>query len=135
MKGILGELDGLTYFFPYRLFSYLQWSPGILPLWNPYSLCGVPLLVVLQPGTLYLPNMILFSLFSPGAAFNLSTLLHLSLARFLTCLYMRSLHASTAASLFAGVAFMFCGFLTKQEKGRFISRRYCSANRSTHCCS
>ena len=113
MKGILGELDGLIYFFPYRLSSYLRWSQGIPPLWNPYSLCGFPQLAALQPGALYFPNMILFSLFTPVAAFNLSIFLHLSMAGFFTYLYMRSLQASTIPSLFAGVAFMFCGFLAQ----------------------
>jgi hypothetical protein len=113
MKGILGEVDGLIYLFPYRLFSSRQWLQGSIPLWNPYSLCGYPLLAALQPSVLYPLSFIFFLLFAPVTAFNVSVLLHFSLAGFFTYLYMRTLKASTVSSLFAGVAFMFCGFLSQ----------------------
>ena len=111
MKGILGELDGLIYHFPHRLYSIRLWETGHIPLWNPYLLCGFPQLADIQTTVLYLPNILLFSLLSPIAAFNLIILLHFSLAGIFTYLYMRELKSSTISALFSGVAYMFCGVL------------------------
>ena len=111
MRGILGEVDGLIYFFPHRLFSIMLWEKGDIPLWNPYLLCGFPQLADIQTTVLYPPNIVLFSLFPPVIAFNLNVLLHFSLAGIFTYLYMRTLKASTVSALFSGVAYMFCGLL------------------------
>jgi len=65
MRGIIGELDGLLYNFPHRLFSIMLLKRGDIPLWNPYILCGFPQLAALQPAALYLPNIFFLSIFSP----------------------------------------------------------------------
>ena len=111
MRGILGEGDSFLYHFPYRLFSITLFKKGVIPLWNPYILCGFPQLAALQTSVLYPPNIFFFSLFPPVIAFNLTVLFHFSLAGLFTYLYMRELKSSTTSALFSGVAYMFCGFL------------------------
>ncbi|MBW2184780.1 MAG: hypothetical protein JRF49_13090 [Deltaproteobacteria bacterium] len=111
MRGILGEGDSFLYHFPYRLFSITLFKKGVIPLWNPYLLCGFPQLAALQTSVLYPPNIFFFSLFPPVIAFNLTVLFHFSLAGLFTYLYMRELKSSTTSALFSGVAYMFCGFL------------------------
>jgi len=120
MRGILGELDGLMYVFPHRLFSTMLWKAGEIPLWNPYLLCGFPELAALATTVLYPPNIFLFSLFSPVTAFNLNILLHFSLAGIFTYLYMRELKSSTISALFSGVAYMFCGFLVNWANNAIV---------------
>ena len=120
MRGIIGELDGLLYNFPHRLFSIMLLKRGDIPIWNSYILCGFPQLAALQPAALYLPNIFFFSIFSPINAFNLIVLLHFSCAGIFTYLYMRTLKLSAISALFSGVTFMFCGFLVNHVDSTII---------------
>ncbi len=79
--GILGDLgDPVTQSIPNKFLIVQYWKSGILPLWNPFVFLGFPLLADMQVGALYLPDLILFAIFEPLLALNLSVLLHLSLA-------------------------------------------------------
>jgi hypothetical protein len=61
------DLD--VYFYPIYEATYRRLAEGILPLWNPYQLCGIPWLGTLQGG-----------FFFPLHAFHLVLPLHVALA-------------------------------------------------------
>ncbi len=50
--------DGVSLFWPWRTFARHSLQTGILPLWNPYSQCGMPFLSNLQTSVLYPPNVV-----------------------------------------------------------------------------
>ena len=98
-------------FMPWRRFIHdCIMSDGVLPLWNPYSSCGVPFVGYPELGLFYPLNFLLAPL-SPVAGFRCFVVLHLFLAGLFTYGLMRQWIGSVLASLFAAVAFMFNGSL------------------------
>ena len=85
-------------------------NSGTLPLWNPYTFGGLPLLATIQPGVLYPPNW-LFAVLSPVTAMNVVviTTYHLALAG--TYRFARSLSLDRLPALGASFIFAFGGFL------------------------
>lgn len=81
-----------------------------LPLWNPYSFAGTPLLATLQGGVLYPLNVLLFLL---PFAIGWSVLIFLQplLASMFTYLYLRNLRLKKEAALLGSIAFAFSGFM------------------------
>ena len=73
-----GMFDPIQQYYPWRLFAVRQLQEGIIPLWNPYMLCGTPFLANLLSAVLYPPNL-LFLLFPVGKAFGYAAWLHLAL--------------------------------------------------------
>jgi hypothetical protein len=71
------QFDGITQFYPWRLFAAETWRSGYVPLWNPHQFCGTPFLANGQSAVLYLPNLI-FVLMQPKFAFGWSAILHLA---------------------------------------------------------
>lgn len=71
-------LDAFEYHYPSYLWIYSELAHGMLPLWNPYQLCGIPTLATLQPGVLYPPH-ILYLVLNTDLAMAISGLLHLAL--------------------------------------------------------
>lgn len=57
--------DGVLQFQPWRKLVFESWANGQLPAWNPYQLCGTPLLANSQSGALYPPHVILGLLHVP----------------------------------------------------------------------
>jgi len=81
---------------------------GRFPLWNPYLYAGLPHLA--DPTNNLLSPLNLFYLFlSPVLAINLITALGVFMAGLGMYLFARALGFTSKASLFAGLAFMFCG--------------------------
>lgn len=94
---------------PFRNLSINQLSRGILPLWNPYSMTGYPLLGNLQSAALYPFNIFLFLLpFSYGWSFLI--FLQPLLAEVFLFLYLRNLKLHLLPCLLGGIAFAFSGF-------------------------
>src|SRR5690606_21190186 len=54
-------MDTVTHGYPLRLEAARQWREGVLPLWNPYQFCGVPLAANAQ-ASLWYPPIFLFYL-------------------------------------------------------------------------
>ena len=111
---------GLSYFdhhdlrhhhLPWRAWAAQEWLRGGIPLWAPVGL-GFPLAAEAQTGVFYPPTMLLFMIFDPSWALNLSLLLHLSLALFGMKRFVKTLGASEEASLFAAFAFAFGGLMS-----------------------
>ena len=69
--------NDLGYFLALRNFTF--YADSSLPLWNPYVMCGVPLVAEIQSGIFYPPNLVFHFLpgesLCPGSQFLV--LLHL----------------------------------------------------------
>ncbi|HUQ85037.1 MAG TPA: hypothetical protein VM077_01825 [Candidatus Limnocylindrales bacterium] len=82
-----------------------------IPLWNPYSFAGYPLLANFQSASFYPFNFLLLILpFSIG--WSVFILLQPILAGFFLYLYLESLKLRKSASLLGAITFSFCGFTT-----------------------
>jgi hypothetical protein len=87
-----------------------------LPYWLPYLSCGSPLIAELC-GVFYPPNWLLILFVGPDGrlsfrAIELEVILHLLLAGLLMYRLMREWKVSKQASVYAGLAFMFSGFMS-----------------------
>src|SRR3989344_1778523 len=80
-----------------------------LPLWNPYSFSGTPLLANFQAGPFY-PLNILFFIFIPSVAWSIYILLQPMLACLFMYWYLRSIYIGKWGSTVGGIVFAFCGF-------------------------
>lgn len=80
-----------------------------LPLWNPYSFSGTPLLANFQSGAFY-PLNILFFIFPLHLSWSLLIILGPLLSSLFMFLYLRNLKLNPIAPLFGSVAFSFSGF-------------------------
>lgn len=76
---------------------------GRLPLWNPYVLCGQPLLANLAFPLFYPPNALHLFL-DPLRAFAWITLMHMALAGVFCVLLLRRLGVQPSAALLGGLA-------------------------------
>ncbi|MDA8169013.1 MAG: YfhO family protein [Nitrospiraceae bacterium] len=103
--------DALLYNYPLKVFYSNALKSGSFPLWNPYEYAGLPFIGLTQTGALYPINIVLYGLFSPSFAFNLSFLLHYALAGFFTFLYLRSVGLSRLSAFAGGFVFAFSGFV------------------------
>jgi len=103
--------DIITQIYPWRHLAIEIWKQGQVPLWNPYTFSGNPLLANYQSAVLS-PFNILFFIFPFADAWSILVLLQPLFAGLLTYLFARSLKVSKMGSLLSAVSFMFCGFIT-----------------------
>ena len=83
---------------------------GFIPLWNPYSLTGLPFLANDQSSIFEISKLFSYLLHLPVKSWSLfSGLFQLFLAGFFTYLFSRNLKISKLGSLVSGLAFMFSG--------------------------
>jgi hypothetical protein len=82
------QFDGITQFYPWRLFASRTWHRGYVPLWNPHQFCGTPFLANGQSAVLYPPNL-LFEVMPVMFAFGWSALLHLIFTGLFAYLFFR----------------------------------------------
>jgi len=97
--GVLGDFGdpiGQTIPNKFLLVEYIK--NGILPLWNPFSFLGFPMLADIQVGAFYLPDIIIFSLFSPLSAHNISVLVHIIFASLGVYLLVKEISKSSLIS-------------------------------------
>ncbi len=100
--------------YPQRVFAAQMLRQGQLAFWNPYVLCGFPLLAEGQIGVLY-PLNGLFALPIPShLAFTCFIVVHYSLAGIFTYLLVRSLAVSRSGAFVAALAFALSGYLMAQ---------------------
>src|SRR5881398_1754626 len=81
---------------------------GVLPLWNPYALCGIPWVAGLQEGFFYPPH-VLYLLLPTPTAFAASTLFHLIFIGISTVLFARRAGLGYAPAVLAAVLFVLRG--------------------------
>ena len=103
--------DLATAFYPSRMLTSRAIHEGTFPLWNPYILGGAPFLASPQSSLFYPPNFLYYVLPVP-AAWTLCLMLRVFLAGFFMTLFVRRIGGSRAGSIFSGIAFTLCGFMT-----------------------
>ena len=79
-------------------------AAGHIPLWNPFSLAGVPFAADPQSGWMYLPAMVLFSTMSCAAAMRWYIVLQPVLAGLGIYAFLRSERLSRTAATVSGLA-------------------------------
>lgn len=106
----------LTYIFhPWKSTVIESLLNGKMPLWNPYSYCGMPLMANFQTAVFY-PFSLFFYIFGFISGLKLFIIIHTFLAALFLFLYLRSKKISAIASVTGGVLFAFGGYLiTKIE--------------------
>lgn len=103
--------DVITQIYPWKKLVVDFWKSGTIPLWNPYSFSGTPLLANNQSAALSPVNLLFFIL--PFIdAWSISVLLQPLLAGLFTYLFVRAIGLGKPASVFSAISFMFCGFIT-----------------------
>lgn len=93
----------------WRKLAVDQMKRGSLPLWNPYSFSGTPLLANIQSAPFY-PLNILFAVFSFPVSWGILITLQTVLASLFLYLYLRHIRLGVIASLFGSLSFGFSGF-------------------------
>jgi hypothetical protein len=83
-------------------------TEGRMPLWNPYVLCGQPLLANAQSALFYPPNLLLRFLSAETVA-NTRIAFNVVVAGIFTFLFCKSLGITFGGALLASVAFAFSG--------------------------
>lgn len=101
--------DPVRQLYPWRFLAMDMLGHLELPLWNPYSFSGTPLLANFQSAVWYPLN--LFYLVLPfSLAWSIQVLLQPLLAASFLYLYLRKMKLHQVASLMGGITFAFSGF-------------------------
>ena len=103
--------DIITQIYPWRNLVIETWKQGEIPLWNPYSFSGTPLLANYQSAALS-PFNVFFFILPFVDSWSILVLIQPLLAGIFMYLFTRSLKRSKVGSLIASISFMFCGFIT-----------------------
>lgn len=97
--------DSVLQMFAWRHLTFSSLTSGILPLWNPYQLMGMPFMAGMKPLIFYPANILYF--FGEIRAWNMLLWLQLFLSLWFTYLFVISLGLSSEFALFAGIAYAF----------------------------
>lgn len=103
--------DIITQIYPWRHLAISIWMQGQIPLWNPYTFSGNPLLANYQSAALS-PFNILFLVLPFVDGWSILVLLQPLLAGLFMYSFVRGLKISKTGSLISAISFMFCGFIT-----------------------
>jgi hypothetical protein len=90
--------------------SYFKAHGGVPP-WNPYIFCGMPFVDAFHGDIFYLPTFIIKMIFPLERALGWGLVLHIYLAGIFAYMCARGFGLSRVASAFAGVSYMFAGYL------------------------
>jgi hypothetical protein len=104
---LTGYQDNASFNYPLRLEAARQWTAGRVPLWNPYSLAGTPLLGDITSAVLY-PGNLPFLLDVDGPryrALDRVALLHFVLAALFMYGFARALSLGHAAAAVSGLVY------------------------------
>ncbi len=102
--------DIFLYFYPLEHHVKASLNGGEVPLWNPFVLCGQPLVGNPQSWVFY-PSTVLLTLFPVWLYFTANALLHLVLAGVGTYLFVRRLAGDRLGAILAAITYMGSGFL------------------------
>ncbi|MBI5116416.1 YfhO family protein [Candidatus Poribacteria bacterium] len=105
------NMDMYAYHLPAHEYGFTQLKAGRMPLWNPYTNCGMPFLATYQPTALFYPLGFFHWFLRVELAFSLTYLLHFVVAGLFMYLWMRELGCAHAAAALAGTAYMLCSFV------------------------
>lgn len=102
--------DVVDQLYPWKSLVIDSWKHMQIPLWNPYSFGGTPLMANYQ-SAVFSPMNLLFFIFPFKISWGLLILLQPLLAGIATFFFLRKLLATRIASLLSSISFMFCGFI------------------------
>lgn len=102
--------DVVSQLYPWRSLVMDIWRSGQIPLWNPYSFSGTPLLANWQSAPFY-PLNILMLIFGNLWGWSLMTVLQPLLSLVFMYLYLRQIRLRVEAALVGSVIFAFSGFM------------------------
>ena len=109
-QGTGTPLDTVTYFLPIYEATASRLAQGVVPLWNPYQLAGIPWVATLQGGVFY-PGHVLYVVLPLQAALALSNVLHLLLVAVATAVFIRRVGVGPAAAFIAAVVVSLRGYV------------------------
>lgn len=109
-RQLLAPGDGERQYLPLHMVAARAWRAGGLPVWNPYSFSGYPLLATSQAGVFYPPNLV-FLWLSPGLANNVVVVANFVVAAVGAFLLARHLCGDDGGAFVAALSFGLCGFL------------------------
>ena len=119
LKILLGNAhlweDFVYQWYPFRQYAASALASGEIPLWNPYTVNGMPFLAEIQTEVFYLPMLALTLFVKSGRLdvywLELVNVLHYFLAGAGMYLLARSFSLRRMSALVAGATFAFSGFL------------------------
>lgn len=94
---------------PNYFFVAEQWHKFVMPLWNPFSACGMPLVGDIQ-ATIFSPLRLLLALFPGVRTYNLILVSEVFIAGIGVFALARLLSVSRVSALFAAIAYCFCPY-------------------------
>jgi len=103
--------DIITQIYPWKHLVIQSLTHGQIPLWNPFSFSGTPLMANYQ-SAVFSPFNLLFFILPFIDSWSILVLLQPLLAGLFMYLFSRSLFQSKAAGVISAISFMFCGFIT-----------------------
>lgn len=101
--------DPVLQTYPWRNLTVENIKDGNLPLWNPYSFSGQPLLANIQSAPFQITN-ILFFIFPFNFAWALQVILPTILTAVFMYLFLKEINLSKLASTFGAIVLPFSGF-------------------------
>ncbi len=101
--------DPVRQLYPWRFLSISAEKNLMLPLWNPYSMAGSPLLANLQSAPFYPLNILLF-LPKFNTWWSIIIIFQPLLAGIFMYLFLRNLRLTKYSAFFGGFIYAFCGF-------------------------
>lgn len=104
-NGLIGS-DQAAQFYPWRVLVRDLFRQGVVPLWNPYSYSGYPLLANAQSAIFYPINLVAI-LIPLQYAFTFKAVLLLFIATSSTYFLARKINNSIWAAMFAAIAYGF----------------------------
>lgn len=109
-KSMFSQKDWLVRSFPLKKEAVSMLKHRILPLWNPYMLCGSPLFANIDIAPLY-PLYIFDFLIPVEDAVRWNFLLHISMGGVFMYIFLRVLGCTYFGALFGTITFMFGGYM------------------------
>ena len=107
--------DFMYFFYPVRNFAAVSLSQGELPLWNPYTLCGMPFQADIQSAIFYIPNLLLSLFVTDGRLsffwLEMQIVLHYMIAGICMYYLAKSFGIERLYALFSGLVFCLSGFM------------------------
>lgn len=106
------QMDACLQFYVWRDLVFESWGKGQIPLWNPYSFGGAPLLANSQSGALYPLHILMGVLHVPtGMAVTLLAWFHLTWAGLGLFFLCRRLGGTDWGACLAGISFSLSAFM------------------------
>lgn len=107
-NSVLSDVFGQYY--PWQELVHSLLRKGIIPLWNPYSFAGTPLIANWQSAAFY-PLNLFFLLVDHSTRWTMTIMLQPLLSLLFMYLFLRRIHLSTLSSIFGSITFSFSGFM------------------------